>query len=289
MGSNQLPKSKLSEFIEERVNSFLETQATESNVNIRVLSNQKNRSEIKPGMRRKFLESGCELSYFPYIAKTIYAFQELNGVDLCFFGLHVQEYGTDCSEPNARRINIAYLDTIKLFDPAILRSEIYRRIILAYLDYAKTLGYAFAHIWVSPPSDGCEYIFYSHPPGQKTLSHDLLLGWYTDMLKCGLNEGIIESFSNLYKSIQKSSFSITKNIPYFDGDFWPHIIEQNIEKEKAIVKKGKKSQDLNAKILSIVEKMQQSFIIINLQSKQGAAEIDVSFSKFGFRFCLFFY
>lgn len=106
-------------------------------VNVRVLSNHEGRSEIKSGMQRQFVTSGKDLSNFPYLAKTIFAFQELNGADLCFFGLHIQEYGTNCSAPNARRINIAYLDTIKLFDPPYLRSEIYRKIILSYLDYAK--------------------------------------------------------------------------------------------------------------------------------------------------------
>lgn len=39
---------------------------------------------------------------FPYRAKTLFAYEEIDGVDVCFFGMHVQEYGSDCPQPNAR-------------------------------------------------------------------------------------------------------------------------------------------------------------------------------------------
>ena len=39
---------------------------------------------------------------FPYIAKAIFAFEEIDGIDVCFFGMHVQEYGSNCPTPNAR-------------------------------------------------------------------------------------------------------------------------------------------------------------------------------------------
>lgn len=39
---------------------------------------------------------------FPYIAKAIFAFEEIDGIDVCFFGMHVQEFGSNCPPPNAR-------------------------------------------------------------------------------------------------------------------------------------------------------------------------------------------
>ena len=39
---------------------------------------------------------------FPYKAKAMFAFEEINGVDVCFFGMHVQEYGSNCMAPNTR-------------------------------------------------------------------------------------------------------------------------------------------------------------------------------------------
>ncbi len=39
---------------------------------------------------------------YPYRAKAMFAFEEIDGVDVCFFGMHVQEYGSSCPGPNAR-------------------------------------------------------------------------------------------------------------------------------------------------------------------------------------------
>ena len=39
---------------------------------------------------------------FPYRAKAMFAFEEIDGVDVCFFGMHVQEYDSHCQFPNNR-------------------------------------------------------------------------------------------------------------------------------------------------------------------------------------------
>lgn len=39
---------------------------------------------------------------FPYRAKAMFAFEEIDGTDVCFFGMHVQEYGSACPAPNTR-------------------------------------------------------------------------------------------------------------------------------------------------------------------------------------------
>ncbi len=50
----------------------------------------------------RFENDGEFPSNFPYRARCIFAFEELDGVEVCFFGMHVQEYSDDCPQPNAK-------------------------------------------------------------------------------------------------------------------------------------------------------------------------------------------
>lgn len=61
----------------------------------------------------KFLcRFGDEMSdCFPYRAKAMFAFEEIDGVDVCFFGMHVQEYGSNCPMPNTRWVKLTFLWT----------------------------------------------------------------------------------------------------------------------------------------------------------------------------------
>ena len=43
----------------------------------------------------------------------MFVFQECDGVDICIFGMHVQEYGSECPAPNSRYILIVSLFTDK--------------------------------------------------------------------------------------------------------------------------------------------------------------------------------
>lgn len=79
--------------------------------------------------------------------------------------MYVQEYGSDCPEPNTNRVYISYLDSVRYFKshPEGHRTTVYHSILVSYLAYARQLGFTHAHIWVSPPKQGDDYIFYAHP------------------------------------------------------------------------------------------------------------------------------
>jgi len=96
----ELVQTKLGAHLEERVNSFLSQHgAADVEVAVRVLSCTSRSTEVKSYMRHRFPEAPTS---FPYTAKGIFAFQKINGKDVCFFGLHTQEYGSDAPQPNHR-------------------------------------------------------------------------------------------------------------------------------------------------------------------------------------------
>ena len=59
-------------------------------------------------MKARFCTTGELPESFPYRTKTLFVFEEIDGVDVCLFGMHVQEYGSDCPQPNARYGKLQY-------------------------------------------------------------------------------------------------------------------------------------------------------------------------------------
>lgn len=57
----------------------------------------------------RFVDTGEMPDTFPYRTKALFAFEEIDGVDVCFFGMHVQEYGSECPFPNTRLVRSSQL------------------------------------------------------------------------------------------------------------------------------------------------------------------------------------
>ena len=129
----------------------------------------------------------------------------------------MQEYGTNCPEPNARRLYIGYLDSVAHFRPATQRTALYHELIVAYLEYARNQGFIYAHIWACPPLKGDDYILYCHPTDQKTPKDDKLRKWYADLLVISMDRGIIAEVSDLHTQFLSDFSNDATVLPYFEG------------------------------------------------------------------------
>ncbi|XP_074038438.1 CREB binding protein nejire isoform X4 [Leptinotarsa decemlineata] len=253
--AKRLQVTNLGIYIENRVNLFLrKKEAGAGDVSIRVVSSSEKVVEVKPGMRSKFVETGELTGEFPYRAKALFAFEEIDGVDVCFFGMHVQEYGSECPMPNTRRVYIAYLDSVHFFKPRQFRTAVYHEILLGYMDYVKQLGYTMAHIWACPPSEGDDYIFHCHPLDQKIPKPKRLQDWYKKMLDKGIIERIVLDYKDILKQAMEDNLRSAADLPYFEGDFWPNVLEESIkELDQEEEEKRKQAEAAEAAIFSSLE------------------------------------
>uniref|UniRef100_A0A672YD34 histone acetyltransferase n=1 Tax=Sphaeramia orbicularis TaxID=375764 RepID=A0A672YD34_9TELE len=293
--AKRLQSTRLGMYIEDRVNKYLKRQnhPEAGEVFVRVVASSDKTVEVKPGMKARFVDTGEMPEAFPYRTKALFAFEEIDGVDVCFFGMHVQEYGSECPFPNTRRVYISYLDSIHFFRPRILRTAVYHEILIGYLEYVKKLGYAQGHIWACPPSEGDDYIFHCHPPDQKIPKPKRLQEWYRKMLDKAFAERILHDYKDIFKQATEDRLTSANELPYFEGDFWPNVLEESIKELEQEEEERKKEEntaasetpegtpgdsknkkpgmpnvanDLSQKLYATMEKHKEVFFVIHLHS-----------------------
>ncbi|RWS28607.1 CREB-binding protein-like isoform X2 [Leptotrombidium deliense] len=225
-----LKQTQLGEFIENRVNDFLRKKDCNTvRVHIRVVSSSDKFTQVKDLMRKKYFDKDDWSDKIPYRSKTILAFTEINRFDVCFFGFYVQEYGTNSSFLNSRCVYLSYLDSVNFFSPKKYRTDVYHEILLGYMNYVKLMGFVKVYIWACPPLKDSDYIFHRHPNNQKVPTQKRLQTWYNRLFKKGSNELIVTSFKNIFDQAKEDNFKSATELPYFEGDFWPNVIEESIK------------------------------------------------------------
>lgn len=235
--ARRLPQTRMSRYIETKVNEYIRANAPcAGEVTIRVLTAYRDKVAVKPEMRSYINRNKERNTNHPFLAdypnefnytnRAIFAWQEIDGVDVCVFGMHVQEYGQDCPEPNRQVVYLSYLDSVHFFRPKSVRTGAYHEILLSYFKYVRKLGFRRIFIWVCPSRKGDDYIFYRHPIEQKMPTLRRLADWYINLLDKGILAGIVESHQSIHQFANSQKLISLLSMPYLSGDYWPGEFER---------------------------------------------------------------
>ena len=244
--AHKLTTTDLANTLEKRINTFVrkECDVDTGRITIRVLAASDRVCEIKPRFKKHF---GSQVpDGYPYRTKAIFAFQEIEGVDVVLFGMHVQEYDSRCPGPNAKRVYVSYLDSVHYFRPKQKRTALYYELLIGYLEYVKQLGFVYAHIWACPPSEGDDYIFYCHPVEQRVPKPKRLQEWYKTMLDMAVQQHVVIDYKDIMKDCTDSGLNKATDLPYFEGDFWTSTLEDLIKELDIEEEDRRKFEELEA-------------------------------------------
>ena len=168
----------------------------------------------------------------PYRSKSLYMFQNIDGVDVLLFAMYVQEYDEFCPAPNNRTAYLAYLDSVKFFTVPWLRTDLYKEVLIAYMADLRRRGFNQMLIWACPPKEGDDYILFCHPVEQRTPKDRRLQKWYLDILRDAHLRNIVHRVVHLaddyFPSLVGTEGGRDRDVyelPNYEGDYWPRQAE----------------------------------------------------------------
>ena len=77
--------------------------------------------------------------------------------------------------------------------------------------------------------------FASFPQDQKIPKPKRLQEWYKKMLDKGIIERIVLDYKDIYKQALEDNLQSAAELPYFEGDFWPNVMEENIREQEQVM------------------------------------------------------
>jgi len=281
----QIPMGK---FIEEQVAADVAAAGVRCEpINIRIVSSLLMTSYAPERLVAHQQRLGQQFpAEFPYKSKALLAFQKSDGVDVCLFALYVQEYGSDCPEPNKNRVYISYLDSVRYFtsEPSGHRSTVYHAVLVAYVEWTRMLGFKYVHIWVEPPKMGDEYIFFARSDQQrKPMKREKLREWYKRMLDKAQAKGIVQQYGSMHETF--GHIKSLAEIPLFHGDQWemtvPSLLGIELEDPSYDPKKVPIEKLVRMDSKDVVQKAQQEmqhlkrhFLVVVLADPDGEPQED---------------
>ncbi|PIC18677.1 hypothetical protein B9Z55_024488 [Caenorhabditis nigoni] len=218
-----------SNFIEERVNAFLEN-ALERNqefqkISVRAYYNPEDgvkTEELVPlSWKRKFIRKYGKMIKFA--SRAIHVFQQQDGVDQIFFSIFASEYRDPVGDGKSWVV-IDCLDSVKIFQPTSLRTQIYQELILSYFHLARSMGFLDSYLWADPPVQGDDYVFNVKPANQLPPTPLILENWYLQVMEKGKSEGIIKEFRSFEKEKELKKYKKPTDVPMFQKSLWPPLM-----------------------------------------------------------------
>lgn len=158
--------------------------------------------------------------------KTLALFQRCEDEVYVFLFLASVQYLDD-------NLYLSYIDSIHYYNNKEKRTWVYQTFLLSIFDHArKSKNVKKAFLWSMPPTINHDYFFNKHPESQQIPDQNRLTMWYINLFERGKEEEIISEYLNLHEFIRKEEIISLNNLPKFDGDFWPSIIEKNKTEEE---------------------------------------------------------
>lgn len=202
-----LPRTEMTDHLESAVKRRMRAMsdphaiAMAETICVRLLSAVPQSLRVPGVLRRNFVNpDGTKLpEVLPFESRAVALFQRTDGVDVSLFSMYVHEFGDAGSEgPSAKRVYIAYVDSVEYFVPRLARTPVYHELLVAYLDWSRRRGFEAAHIWACPPQRGNNFIYWSHPSHQRTPSRERLAEWYKAMIRRALEVKAVARVDTLY-------------------------------------------------------------------------------------------
>lgn len=270
-----LPTTALSEELERRVHARLTAMgfgSTSQTLVIREVSSTMQETKVPSKMRNVLKLSpgvvsdeaapvaqppGTKVAHeypatIPFRQRVVLMFQSIDKTDVCLFALYVQEYGPDAPPPNTNRVYVAYLDSVRYFQPLAARTPVYHEILCGYLANARRRGFSTANIWACPPQRGDGYIYHRHPQQQRTPTKDRLRKWYDTMIAQTVKEGVtvrVVSFHEQFFGKDHKLHLETGLPPVFAGDYWATEVPRGIDNLSKKLTKGKNKRSKSKAVL----------------------------------------